>query len=112
MAIMVTCSAETGGLYGSGASLLELGGADGKQREGESDRRALPDLSCEQRAAGDVRLTRNSNADTSKQEVSLAGARGSQWKLADGESLPACTIQDIFRIATRFIFRITFKFVW
>jgi len=31
-------------------------------------------------------LTRNGNADTSKQEVSLAGTCGSRWKLADGES--------------------------
>jgi len=83
---MVTCSAEVGGLYDFGASSSELGGADGKQREGESDRRALPDLSGEQRAAGEVRLTRNGNADMSKQEVSLTGAHGSRWKLVGGES--------------------------
>ena len=72
----------------------------------------IMDLSGERRAAGKVRLTRNGNADTSKQEVSLAGARGSLWKLAGGESLPACTVHAIYRIATHFIFQITFKFVW
>ena len=41
MAIMVTCSTAGGGLYGSGVSSSELGGADGKQRNGESDGRAL-----------------------------------------------------------------------
>jgi len=35
---------------------------------------------------GEVRLIHSSNTDTSKQEVSLVGARGSRWKLAAGES--------------------------
>ena len=40
------------------------------------------------------------------------GVRRSQWKLAIGESWPAFTVQGIYRIATRFIFKITLKFVW
>ena len=31
-------------------------------------------------------MTHNGNADTSKQEVSLTGTRGSRWNLAGGES--------------------------
>ena len=46
-----------------------------------------------------------------KQEVAT-GAPGSRQKLTDGESLPACTIQANYRIATRSISQITLKFVW
>ena len=57
-------------------------------------------------------MTRYGNADTSKLEVALADARGSRWKLADDECLPACTVQGIYRIAIPFISQITLKFVW
>ena len=46
-----------------------------------------------------------------KQEVAT-GAPGSRWKLTDGESCPAFTVQAIYRNATRFISQITLKIVW
>ena len=61
---------------------------------------------------GTVRLTRHDDVDTSRPEVAPEGARRSQWKLTDGESLPACTVQANYRIATRSISQITLKFVW
>ena len=80
--------------------------------KGESDWTALQSYQASGGRRKKVRSTRHGNANTSKQDVALADARGSRWKLAGGESLPACTIQDIYRIATRLIFQITFKFVW
>ena len=46
-----------------------------------------------------------------KQEVAT-GAPGRRWKLTDGESWPAFTVQAIYQNATRFISQITLKFVW
>ena len=48
---------------------------------------------------------------SAKQEVATA-APGNRWKIIDGESWPAGTVQAIYRIATRLISQITLKFVW
>ena len=40
------------------------------------------------------------------------GAPGRRWKLTDGESWPAFTVQAIYQNATCFISQITLKFVW
>ena len=48
---------------------------------------------------------------SAKQEVATGMPR-SRWKLTDGESWPAFTVQAIYRNATRFISQITLKFVW
>ena len=54
--------------------------------KGDSDWTALQSYQASGGRREKVRSTRYGNADTSKQEVALADARGSRWKLAGGES--------------------------
>ena len=75
-----------GEVYDFGASSSELSGDDGKNRGKEEERlEGAPDLIGERRAAAEVSLTCHGSADMLKPEVAPAGARRSQWKLADGE---------------------------
>ena len=60
---------------------------------------------------GTVRLTCHDDVDMSRLEVAPEGARRSQWKLIDGESVPASTVPTNYQIATRFKTQITPKFV-
>ena len=49
---------------------------------------------------------------TSAKAKVATGAPGSWWKLTNGESWPAFTVQAIYQNATRFISQITLKSVW
>ena len=101
-----------GELCDSSASSSELGGADGKQREGRERLDGGPELSGERRAAEEGAL------DTLRQHRHVevgGGTRRHAWKPVEAgrwRELPTCNVQHIYRIATRFIFQITFKFVW
>ena len=77
----------------------------------------------ERATEGALRLNRRAKSggtgalDTQRQRghVEVGGVtRGRSWKPVEAgrrRELPACTVQAINRIATRFIFQITFKFI-
>ena len=107
---MVTCFAETRRAL---RRWHELNGAERRRREkqrrgnrGERRRRRLYSTAKKHGEA-----TQQPSHASVKPEVAT-GATESRWKLADGEVSPAGTVQGNYRIATRLISQITFKFVW
>ena len=107
---MVTCFAETGRAL---RRRCELVGAkrrrQEKQRRGNGEERRRRRLYSVAKKHGEA--TQQPSHASAKSEVAT-GATGNRWKLAVGEVSPAGTVPTNYRIATRLISQITFKFVW